>query len=73
MQLPVLCSVFFLCDCTLRCGFIRYPHIKILFQRLGYLILTFFVLGSLLVTGSHACNTASIVHGEEAVRLQSGC
>lgn len=55
-------SLFFLVNCTLRCGFIHHPYIKMVFHRFGHVLLTCFVLGSLLMTGSHAFYTAGIVY-----------
>ena len=40
----------------------HYPHSKMLLQWFGYLLVTLFVLWSLLVTGSLACSTAGIVY-----------
>ena len=56
--LNVLFSLILVLNCTLCYGSIHYPHTKMPFHRFGYLFLTFFLLGSLLMTESHACNTA---------------
>ena len=37
-------SLFLFLICTLCCGSILYPHNKMLFHRIGYLLVTFFVL-----------------------------
>ena len=48
------------------------PHFKMLLQQFGYLLVTFFVLWSHLVTGSHACSTAGIVYSrDQLIALRS--
>ena len=63
------CLLFVLCAVDKH-----YPHTKMLFQQFGYLLVPFFMLWSLLVTGSRACCTAGNVYNRDlliALRLQT--
>ena len=63
------CLLFVLCAVDKH-----YPHTKMLFQQFGYLLVPFFMLWSLLVTGSRACSTAGNVYNRDlliALRLQT--